>query len=523
MKVSIIIPVYNSETSLRKCVESLVFGQEKDIEVILIEDCSQDNSWELCKKLANEYSEVKCLRNSENKGVSYTRNQGIKAAMGRYVLFVDSDDWVSGKYVKDLLNAVCQNQDTLIICGFCFLDVLHNNRKNFVWKMNGEKVYHLVTKDLFKLQYKLLLQQLWNKIFRRDIIIDNGVFFDETQSMGEDFQFVLDYIQAAQIKKYVIINRPLYYYIRTKRSSLMSKFGLIENEKEFRRLKQLRDICGSDDVHVNVMYRNSVHDLKNNYIYQICKNSKKSKIEKIEFIENIVRDGNAKAYYRKQQKVIAKENIVKIKDDWRRLFKRTQERIKRYRRDLVIKNACRKLSAHNFSVISQNCIGGVFYHDMHMKFLSPTINLFFKEPDFMRFVMNLKYYINTELRIVWDEEYPIGYLDDLPVYFMHYHTCKEAKDSWNERKKRINWNKIIVIATDMEGFDDYAWKLWTKIPYPKVLFTAIKRKNQGVVSFPEYEKIGHVEDLIPDRKFYKGNTLVETINRCNSIKVGDGV
>lgn len=67
MNVSVIIPVYNAENSLRKCVESLVFGQEKNIEIVLLEDCSQDRSWELCEKLACEYSVVKCLRNSENK------------------------------------------------------------------------------------------------------------------------------------------------------------------------------------------------------------------------------------------------------------------------------------------------------------------------------------------------------------------------------------------------------------------------------------------------------------------------
>lgn len=67
MNVSVIIPAYNAENSLRKCVESLIFGQEKNIEIVLLEDCSQDRSWELCEKLACEYSAVKCLRNSESK------------------------------------------------------------------------------------------------------------------------------------------------------------------------------------------------------------------------------------------------------------------------------------------------------------------------------------------------------------------------------------------------------------------------------------------------------------------------
>lgn len=515
MKASIIIPVYNAENSLRKCVESLVYGEEKDIEIVLIEDCSQDRSWELCEELAREYYIVKCFRNSENKGVSYTRNQGVKMASGKYILFVDSDDWVSGKYVKELLNAMQQNSNSLVICGFFFLDEVREYRRDYVWKIDGERFYHITKKDYFTLQEKLHLQQLWNKVFRRDIICEQKVYFDETQSMGEDFQFVLDYIQAAKIQECTIINQALYYYIRANQSSLMSKFGVIENENEFQRLKQLRDICGVGDASTEIMYKNAIQNLRNNYIYQICRNSEKKKNEKIELIEKIVKDRNAKVYFKEQRKIIAKEKIIQTLDACRVFWARVQGRIQRYRNDIIAKNAHKKLSAYDFSIISQNCIGGVFYHDMHMQFLSPTINLFFKEPDFIRFVQNLEYYINTELRMVWGEEYPIGYLEDIPVYFMHYQTCREAKEAWDKRKQRINWNKIIVVSTDMEGFDEYAWKLWTKISYPKVLFTATERKNQGVVSFPQYKKNGYVEDLIPDRKFYKDDILIRTINSCH--------
>lgn len=515
MKASIIIPVYNAENSLRKCVESLVFGQEKDVEILLIDDCSQDHSWELCRKLTQEYPVVKCMRNSENRGVSFTRNRGIEVALGEYILFVDSDDWVSGEYVKELLGVVQQNPSSLVISGFCFIDEVNENRRNYIWKANGKKNYHIAKADYFKLQQRLHLQQLWNKVFRRDTIYDYRVRFDEKQSMGEDFQFVLDYLQAAQIEECIIINRPLYYYIRTKQLSLMSQFGVSETANEFQRLKQLKELCGANDAEIEEVYRNAIRDVKNNYVYQICRNAEKNKTEKIKLIENIVKDGYAKVYFKEQQKIIVKEKIVQMLDVWKVFLKRAKGRIQRYRRDIIVKKARKKLSAQNFSIISQNCIGGVFYHDMHMKFLSPTINLFFKEPDFIRFVQNLEYYINTELRMVWGEEYPIGYLDDIPVYFMHYRTCREAKDSWDKRKQRINWNKIIVIATDMEGFDNYTWKLWTEIPYPKVLFTSVERKSQDVVSFPEYKGNGHVEDLIPDRKFYKNNVLVRTINRFN--------
>ena len=95
-KISVIIPVYKAAGTLRRCVESIIFGEEQDLEVILIEDCSPDSSWDVCRQLAQEYSHVRCLQNDQNRGVSYTRNRGMDAATGQYILFVDSDDWVSG-------------------------------------------------------------------------------------------------------------------------------------------------------------------------------------------------------------------------------------------------------------------------------------------------------------------------------------------------------------------------------------------------------------------------------------------
>ena len=91
-KASVIVPVYNAEKTLRRCVESIVLGQERNIEVILVEDCSKDHSWELCLELAQEFPNVTAVQNERNSGVSFTRNRGLELAQGDYILFVDSDD-----------------------------------------------------------------------------------------------------------------------------------------------------------------------------------------------------------------------------------------------------------------------------------------------------------------------------------------------------------------------------------------------------------------------------------------------
>ena len=224
---------------MRRTVESIIYGVERSIEIILVDDCSNDNSWKYCQELSDRYSNVYCYQNMSNRGVSYTRNFGLEIAKSEYILFVDSDDWVSGQYAEKLLSAAQQNPNSLIISGFYFQNEVEGYRQDYIWEKDGQSVYHVSQKDFFELQKKFHLQQLWNKIFRRDVINEAHIRFDENQNMGEDFQFVLDYMEAAQIETCVILNTSLYYYVRATQSSLMSQFGISNNENAFDRFKQL--------------------------------------------------------------------------------------------------------------------------------------------------------------------------------------------------------------------------------------------------------------------------------------------
>lgn len=130
--------------------------------------------------------------------------------------------------------------------------------------------------------------------------------------------------------------------------------------------------------------------------------------------------------------------------------------------------------------------------------------------------LNLDYYLSLKLRMTWGEEYPIGYLDDVAIYFMHYNTCQEAERGWEKRKARIIHDNIIVLCTDMVDFTDEVYEKWRRIPYPKVLFTAKREyaNESGTVFFPEYESNGKVPDLIPNREFYRDGILLDTVNHC---------
>jgi uncharacterized protein (DUF1919 family) len=237
-----------------------------------------------------------------------------------------------------------------------------------------------------------------------------------------------------------------------------------------------------------------------------------SKQEKLEAIERIMGDGNESAYYREQRLQFTKEQLAAHLRTAKLLAPCVKGRLQRSQVQKRITNAVKDVNAEDITFISQNCIGGVLYHDLGLQFRSPTINAFIPEPGFVKLVLNLRHYMDKELVMRWGEEYPIGTLDDVEIHFMHYDTCKEAKAVWDKRKARINWDKIFVIGTDRDGFDADAYEQWKRIPYPKILFTAHPEFTEDAVFYSEYAGDGQIGDLISERKFYRCGLLSEKIN-----------
>ena len=112
-KISIIVPIYNAETTLERCISSLVHQSYKDIEIILVNDGSQDHSLQICERFAKEDSRIIVI-DKENGGVSSARNIGISKAGGEFLMFCDSDDWVKRDYCKDMLRYY--SDDQLLMC-----------------------------------------------------------------------------------------------------------------------------------------------------------------------------------------------------------------------------------------------------------------------------------------------------------------------------------------------------------------------------------------------------------------------
>lgn len=133
-----------------------------------------------------------------------------------------------------------------------------------------------------------------------------------------------------------------------------------------------------------------------------------------------------------------------------------------------------KLQGVEFSILCNNCLGGHFYHDAGRKFTTPTINLAFDGPDFIRFLENPKHYLSCTPEFLPVKAFPLAMFDDVEVNFVHYHSDEEALDIWNRRKDRILWDNLFIIATDHDGmYLPEMMERFDKLPYKnKIMFTA---------------------------------------------------
>lgn len=223
MKVSIIVPVYNAEKVLHYCVDSILKQTYKDFELILVDDGSTDKSGEICDKYANENENVIAVH-IENGGVSKARNTGIENAIGDYICFIDSDDYIAEDYLEELINTKedfpdCDN----IWCGFQTVTDYNDSNSKYNLACEKEKLSEYNCSEIMTLHEKWLSQMPWNKLYKTSIIKENNIKFPENLSLGEDLIFNLNYIDYTN-GKIVVINKPLNYYLRTEKESLDNKY-----------------------------------------------------------------------------------------------------------------------------------------------------------------------------------------------------------------------------------------------------------------------------------------------------------
>ena len=225
-KVSVIVPIYNAEKTLRRCVDSIMEQSFKDFELILVDDGSKDQSASTCEEYAAKHTFIKAIH-KENGGVSSARNCGLRAAEGKYIVFVDADDTVGPHYLKTLMDAadeldICIGSMTLIYDGERsatphFADMVCRNHDD-------------MARAMLCLNRQDIPISACNCLLRKDIIAEHGVWFDEEIRVCEDEDFILRYLPHAE--NLHLVNAANYtYYVPADTKTYNSKNGLYTSLK----------------------------------------------------------------------------------------------------------------------------------------------------------------------------------------------------------------------------------------------------------------------------------------------------
>ena len=261
--VSIILPVYNAQNHLARCVGSICAQTYQNIEIIILNDGSKDQSLPVCEEFRQKDPRI-LLVDKANSGVSDTRNLGLKLASGKYVEFVDSDDYLDPDFTERLVAAAEENVADFVIAPYKMVIPAGASKPEQVLdKIQDElgvmsvarppevREYGFLPagvydKDTFALRLmdkpaSYFYSVLWNKLYRRDILTDNDIQFVSEMRWAEDLVFNLRYIQYAE--RFVAIDKPGYYYVQNPQSICHTQINaatIVQNKLQvFRYYKDL--------------------------------------------------------------------------------------------------------------------------------------------------------------------------------------------------------------------------------------------------------------------------------------------
>ncbi len=251
-KVSVIIPVYNVEPYLARCLDSVCNQTLKDIEIICINDCSTDNSLAILKDYASKDNRIKIIDFEENKNAAVARNAGLKIAKGEYLGFVDADDYIDLNFYEELYNKAIEDNADTAKC------------ERLRIEPDGSKVESKLNADIKKAEYKYLFTTEWQSlIYRANFIKDNAIILPEECPKGQDSVFLNRCLLKAN--KLTIVDNVHYYYMRREGSLHADKLS----HKHFISALKVIDLMLEDMTNAITYFKNE-DDYIRNFEQHLC-------------------------------------------------------------------------------------------------------------------------------------------------------------------------------------------------------------------------------------------------------------
>lgn len=288
IKVSIIVPIYNVEKYLDRCMDSLLNQTLKDIEIIMVDDGSPDNCPQMCDEYAKKDNRVKVVH-KKNAGLGFARNSGLDVAKGEYIAFVDSDDYVGLNMYKTLYDRAEADKCDAVFCGF--RTELKQNKWVYSDEVDADKLWRGKDVQLFMLDMiasgagvkaeRLYQMSVWHSIYKRSIIEDNHLrFVSEREVASEDIPFQVDYLSKANTVAYI---KEMYYSYCLNGTSLTATL----KPEKYARYKQLRACLltkSSDAEYVSRVNRLFIGYTRS-HLYDIINSAWKNKVAMMKDIQ----------------------------------------------------------------------------------------------------------------------------------------------------------------------------------------------------------------------------------------------
>lgn len=285
--VSVVVPIYNVEQYLQKCLNSIRNQTYKNLEILLINDGTKDNSLEICNKNAKKDERIKVV-SQKNGGLSKARNTGLKKATGEYICFIDADDFIDEHYIEYMLRNVIESDSDICACDFYYINEDEETWSKNVIKNNQEFTNIEAICDILG-EKQTTEVMAWNKLYKRSLFIDNNIIFPVGKLHEDNFTTYKLYYFA---KKITLINDKLYYYLQRNNSIMSQKFNIkrleildaVKETRDFFKNYNLKIDTKLIDCYelsiilnlVNTMMRNNYDGKERQELIDKIKNSKKN-------------------------------------------------------------------------------------------------------------------------------------------------------------------------------------------------------------------------------------------------------
>lgn len=217
--ITVVIPVYNVEHYLKKCLDSIVNQKYSNLEIIIVNDGSTDNSEKICQEYLHSDKRINLIT-QKNQGLSAARNTGIDNAHGKYICFVDSDDYLDKHFVSELYHTLVKNKSDISVCDFWYVD---GNGGKWSVRDKQNKNYSNIDaiKDIFSGKQETEIMT-WNKLYKKELFDKNKIHFPVGKIHEDNFTTYKLYYYANSIS---LIDKKLYYYLQRSNSIMGEKFN----------------------------------------------------------------------------------------------------------------------------------------------------------------------------------------------------------------------------------------------------------------------------------------------------------